>query len=49
MAAPGIKSHTTPVTTAMPELNGVKTDDSCTFLKTLVDSGSIALSQQEVT
>jgi hypothetical protein len=30
MAAPGIKSHTTPVTTAMPELNGVKTDDSCT-------------------
>lgn len=30
MAAPGIKSHATPVTTAMPELNGVKTDDSCT-------------------
>lgn len=30
MAAPGTKSHTTPVTTAMPDLNGVKTDDSCT-------------------
>lgn len=30
MAAPGTKSQTTPVTTSMPDLNGVKTDDSCT-------------------